>query len=75
MSDSYLDLHLEINSKDRFRTKLNGKRYNFNFPIVNFPYAAHAYAVDIFQLIQYSKACGSYYGFFVRGLLLTIKGS
>jgi hypothetical protein len=36
-SASYLDLHLEIDSEGRLRTKLYDKRDNFNFPIVNFP--------------------------------------
>jgi hypothetical protein len=34
---SYLDLHLEIDRGGRLRTKLYGKRDDFNFPIVNFP--------------------------------------
>jgi hypothetical protein len=35
-SASYLDLHLEIDSEGRLRTKLYDKRDDFNFPIVNF---------------------------------------
>ena len=34
----YLDLHLEIDSEGRLRTKLYDKRVDFNFPIVNFPF-------------------------------------
>ena len=37
-SASYLDIHLEIDSKGRLRTKLYDKRDDFNFPIVNFPF-------------------------------------
>ena len=37
-SASYLDLHLEIDSEERLRTKLYGKRDDFNFHIVNFPF-------------------------------------
>ena len=37
-SASYLDLHLEIDSERRLRTKLYDKRDDFNFPIVNFPF-------------------------------------
>jgi hypothetical protein len=37
-SASYLDLHLEIDSEERLRTKLYDKRVDFNFPIVNFPF-------------------------------------
>ena len=36
-SASYLDLHLEIDSEGRLRTKPYDKRDDFNFPIVNFP--------------------------------------
>ena len=36
-SASYLDLHLEIDSEGRLRTKLYNKRDDFNFLIVNFP--------------------------------------
>jgi hypothetical protein len=35
-SASYLDIHLEIDSEGRLRTKLYDKRDDFNFPIVNF---------------------------------------
>ena len=78
-SASYLDLHFEIDSEGRLRTKLYDKRDDFNFSIVNFPLicsnipAAHAYGVYISQLIQYSSACGSYHDFLDRGLLLTRK--
>ena len=58
-SASYLDLHLEIDSERRLRTKLYDKRDDFNFPIVNFP-AAPAYGIYISQLIRYSRASGSY---------------
>ena len=37
-SASYLNLQLEIDSKDRLRTKLYDIRDDFNFPIVNFPF-------------------------------------
>jgi hypothetical protein len=35
-SASYVDLHLQIDSEDRLRTKLYDKRDDFNFPILNF---------------------------------------
>ena len=78
-SASYLDLHLEIDSEVRLRTKLYDKKDDFNFPIVTFHFicinipAAPAYGVYISQLIQYSRACGSYQDFLDRGLLLTRK--
>ena len=77
-SASYLDLHLEIDSEGRLRRTLYNKRNDFNLLIVNFPFicsnipAAPAYGVYIFQLIRYSRACGSYQGFLDSGLLLTI---
>ena len=76
---SYLDLHLEVDSEDRLRTKLYDKRDDFNFLIVNSPFicsnipAAPAYGVYISQMIRYSRACGSYQDFLDRGLLLTRK--
>ena len=76
---SYLDLHLEIDSEGRLKTKSSDKRDDFNFPIVNFPFicsnipAVPAYEVYLCQLRQYSRACGSYQDFLDRGLLLTRK--
>jgi hypothetical protein len=58
-SASYLDLHLEIDSEGRLRTKLYNKIDDFNFHIVNFPFisinipAAPAYGIYISQLIRY----------------------
>jgi hypothetical protein len=55
------------------------RRDYFNFPIVSFPFicsnipGAPAYGVYIYQLIRYSRACGSYQDFLDRGLLLTRK--
>ena len=56
------------------------KGCDFNFSIVSFsfiwgnsPAAVSAYGVYISQLIQYSRACGSYHDFLDRGLLLTRK--
>ena len=56
-SASYLDLHIEIDSEGRLRTKPYDKRDDFNFPIVNFPFicsnipAAPAYGVYISLMI------------------------
>ena len=36
-SASYIDMHLEIDSEGRLRTKIYDKRNDFNCPIVNFP--------------------------------------
>ena len=78
-SASYLHIHIEIDSEGWLRTQLYDKRDDFNFPIVNFPFicsnipAASAYGVYIFQLIRYSRTCGSYRDVHDRGLLLTRK--
>jgi hypothetical protein len=61
------------------RTKLYDKWYDFNFPIVNFPFicsnipAAPAYGVYASQLIRYPRAYGSYHNFRDNGFLLTRK--
>ena len=74
---SFLDLHLEMDSEGRLRTKLYDKRDDFNFPIVDTPFidssilAASVYWVYMCQLIRYSWACGSYQNVLDRGLLLT----
>jgi hypothetical protein len=71
-SASNLDLHLEIDSKGRLKTKLYDKRDDLNFPIMNFPFicsnipAAPAYGVYISQMIRYSRTCGSYQDFLNR---------
>ena len=72
MSTSYLDLHLEIDSEVRLRTKLYDKRDDFNIPIVSFRFIrstlpAAAYGVYISQMIEYSRACGSYQVVLDRG--------
>ena len=70
---------LFLNSQGPLKTKRYDKRYDFNFPIVNISFicskipAEAAYGVYISQLIQHSKACGSYQDFLDRGLLLTRK--
>ena len=77
-SASYLDLHLEIDSEGRLRTKFYDKNY-FNFPMVNFPFicsnipAELVHGVYISQLLLYSRACGSYHDVLDRGLLPTRK--
>ena len=77
MSASDLDLHLEIDSERRLRTKLYDNRDDFNFRIVNFPFicsnfpAAPAYVVYLSQMIRYARACCSYQDFLDRKPLLT----
>ena len=63
MSASYLDLHLDIDSEGRLRTKLYDKRDDFNFSIVNFPFicsnipAVPAYGVYISLMISLIEGC------------------
>jgi hypothetical protein len=79
MFTSYLDLHLEIHSEDRLRTKLYDNRDDFNFPIANFLFiysnvpSVPVYGVYISQLIHYSRVCGSYHDFLDRRMLITMK--
>jgi len=76
---SYLDLHIDIDSVGRLRTKLYDKRDEFNFPIVNFPFicskipAAPAYGVYISQMMRHSRAWGSYQNFLDIGLMPSRK--
>ena len=60
--ESFFYLNLEIDRNDPLMTKLYGKRDDFDFPIVNFPFMSStipvppAYGVYISQLISYSRA-------------------
>jgi hypothetical protein len=59
---NHKDLHLEVDSDGRLRTKLYDKRDDFNIPIVNFrfirsTFPAATYEVYISQMIGYSRAC------------------
>jgi hypothetical protein len=68
MSASYLDIHLETDSEQRLRKELYDNNYDYNIPIVNFPFicssirAAPVYVVYISQFVRYS-----YQFFFDRG--------
>ena len=76
---SYMDLHLEIDNRERLSAKLFDKRDDFSFAIINFPFlcgnipAAPAYGVLISQLVRYSRACGLYNDFLDRARILTNK--
>ena len=58
---TFLDLHLSI-SNDIVSTKINDKRDDFDFDIVNFPFidggvpCSTSYGVYISQLIRFAKA-------------------
>ena len=74
-----IDLHIDIDSEDRLRTKLYDKRDDFSFPIVYFPFlcsnisATPVNGVYISKSVQYSRTCGSEYYFLDRGLSLRRK--
>jgi len=74
LSMGMFDVNLEIDNEGRLRTKRYEKRDAFNFPFIcrNIPVAS-SYEVYISQLIQYSRACGSYQDFLDRWLLLKRK--
>ena len=78
-SASHLDMHLQIDNEGRLTTKLYDRRDHLHFLIVNFSFicsnipTVHTYRVYLFQLIGYSRACGSYQDFLERMLLLTKK--
>jgi hypothetical protein len=74
MCASYLDIHLEIDSEDRVRTKLYDKRGDFNFLFMcNNILAAPTHGVYISWTIRYFRAGTSYNDILDRGLLLTWK--
>ena len=78
-SASYLDLLLSIESDGQLRTSLYNKRDDFNFHITNFPFLSSnipsmpAYAVCIWKLIRYARACSSYQCFILRAVRLSSK--
>ena len=71
-SSSYLDCYLYIDNGS-LTTRLYGKRDDFNFPIVNFPFlssnipSAPAYGVHVLQLIRYARACSNNQDFMSQG--------
>ena len=81
MSDteaSFLDLHLSI-SDGFVKTKINDKRDDFNFDIVNFPFLdgdvprSTSYGVYISQLIQFARVSSHVDDFNTRNKVLTAK--
>ena len=77
-SSSYVDCYLYIDN-EKLTSRLDDKRDDFNFPIVNFPFlsrnipSAPAYGVYVSQLIRYARACSNYQDFMERGKVLTTK--
>ena len=74
LSMGIFDVNLEIDNEDRLKKKRYEKRDDLNFPCIcrNIPVAS-AYELYISQLIQYSRACGSYQDFLDIWLLPTLK--
>ena len=75
---AFLDLHLSI-SNDIVSTKIDDKRDDFEFGIVNFPFSdgdvsrSTSYGVYISQLIRFAKASSYVADFNTRNKLLTQK--
>ena len=75
---AFLDLHLSV-SNDIVSTKIYGKRDNFDFEIVNFPFSdgdvsrSTSYGVYISQLIRFARASSHVADFNTRNKLLTQK--
>ena len=73
---NYLDLTFIIESDNRVHTKLCGKRNDFDFHFVNFPFlssnisSSPSYGVYISQLIRYARYCLYYNDFGYRHKLL-----
>ena len=71
MSTSCLDIHFDIDSEGRVRTKFGDKIYDFilnvTFICSNIP-AEPAFGVYISQLIRYSKTWSSIHGLVDGGL-------
>ena len=73
---AFLDLHLFI-SNDIVSTKINDKRNDFDFEIVNFPLLdcdvprSTSYGVYIYQLIRFARVSSHVADFKTRNILLT----
>jgi hypothetical protein len=86
-SASYFDLHLEIDSEGRLRTKLYDKKRWFQFSLCELSIDKHLHmeyislswydipelvvAIRISLIERHSRACSCYQGFLDRELLLT----
>ena len=74
----FLDLNLSI-TNGIVSSKINDKRNDFNFEIVNFPFLyrdvprSPSYGVYISQLIRFGRVCSNVDDFNNRNLLLTAK--
>ena len=72
----FLDLHLSI-LDESISCKINDKRDDFDFDIVNFPYldgdVRASYGVHISQLIRFARVSGHVTDFNNRNKLLTAK--
>ena len=66
-------------NKRKLTTRLNNKRDDFNFPIVNFPFLSSnipyvpVHGVNVSQLIRNARACFEYQHTIERGRLLSMN--
>ena len=76
---NYLDIHLELDEDGKLFTRLDDKRDDFDFHVVNFPYLSNnipespAYGVFVSQLIRYARVCSKYEDFLFSGSILVSK--
>ena len=60
-------------------TSVYDKRYDFGFPIVNFPWLSGdiprllSYGIYISQLVRFARCCNSVFGFHSKNLQITSK--
>ena len=75
---SYLDFYFSL-SDVFFKTKINDKRDDFDFDIVNFPFLdgdiprSTSYGVYISQLIRFARVCSNVGDFNTLNKVLTAK--
>ena len=76
---SYLDLTFTIEKDGKLSTKLNDKRDDFDFHIVNFPFLSSnippgpSYDLYILQFIRYATCCSYYDDFRYRHKVLVAR--
>ena len=68
--------YIDLDEGGKLFTRLFGKRDDFDFPMVNFPYLSSnisespAYGAFVSQLIRYARVCSKYKDFLFRGFIL-----
>ena len=74
----FLDLNIKV-IWSNIHTSVNGKRDDFGFPIVNFPWLSgdvprlQSYGIYISQLVRFARCCTSVFDFQSKNLQITSK--